>query len=107
MRSLFVLLILGLVISCTSKGKPIVLEDGTSGFLSRCDATKQGCLIQAGRTCPRGYKVIEENRMDQSSFSGSAGGGIAAMGGRSNTMMTMIYRCRLPGADPEPEAVSH
>lgn len=43
------------------KSEPIVLADGRHGFVVTCSkGDKNGCAVEAGRACPRGYDVVPQ-----------------------------------------------
>ncbi len=92
-------LILALYVTgCAHRGgtaQDIVLPSGTRGVALRCDATRVDCLALAGRKCPKGYLIVEENRM-------GAARADAGHGSASATALTdlgMVVECK---TQPEP-----
>ena len=92
---------LALLFGACTHTRVITYEDGGQAFITKCDATKFRCLEEAGATCPRGYQVLGENKMDTSNGSISAGGGVAMGKVSSKTLMSLVFRCRTE------EPVSH
>ncbi|HYX39961.1 MAG TPA: hypothetical protein VE954_43245 [Oligoflexus sp.] len=73
---------------------PIVLPDGTKGFVVSCDSTKVGCYKMASKACPNGYDVKENNENSVEKGDGYAAGFGAGSSYSKTNMVGMVFACK-------------
>ena len=88
MKKLLATLLVVIFVGCVTK--PIVLPDGSQGYAIECKNSLAGCYKKASKLCPKGYDILETDKIGNSSAAVAGAYGAA----ESNVTISRLVKCR-------------
>lgn len=89
-----VAVLLALMLAGCSTSNTVTLPDGTAGRVVRCNGTMNsvaGCYEEAGKACPAGYRILDEQQEHGAAAMPNGTGGVNHI---PTAMRTMLVACK-------------